>query len=297
MQSDSRKIFKDFRTLFCISMILLLNLTLIGETNCDTVSFSSSGSALRGYFYSAEVPAAPTLVFTQGFMETGDIWNIGKALSENGINVFTFDFRGCHESEGKQGLMNSLEDIRAAIMFLQSSTISDKYGIDTGNIILGGYSYGGHMSMLYAVYHPEIKRIISISGGDLGIVAKQLETNPDLRSGYSGFFQSLKKPHGPVDFLFDDPIDELMQNQDNFNIMDQANKLANVDILLIGGADDRVVSMENYILPIYRKLKQNEGQSLTLKIYQDGHGYNSYCNELIADITSWIITQKFDKKN
>ena len=81
---------------------------------------------------------------------------------------------------------------------------------------LGGYSYGGHMSMIYAINHQEIKRVISISGGDLGIFGDLVKSNPNLRKGYSDFFQTIKKPDGPVDFEFDDPIQELIDNQEYF---------------------------------------------------------------------------------
>ncbi|MCB0823649.1 MAG: alpha/beta fold hydrolase [Bacteroidales bacterium] len=244
---------------------------------------------IRGYFYPAKETNAQTLLFTQGFMDSGDIWDLGKTLSENNINVFSFDFRGCFESEGEQGLMNSQEDIGAALTFLASAEMVKKYKIDTANIILGGYSYGGHMSMLYALYHPEIKRVISISGGDLGIVADLMNANPQMRKGYSNFFQTLKKPDGPVDFLYDDPIEELIKNRNYFSILDQTGKLANVDIFLAGGTDDGVVSLENYVLPLYRRIKKNEGQKITTKIYQDGHSYQNCNEQLIRDILEWLI--------
>jgi pimeloyl-ACP methyl ester carboxylesterase len=196
------------------------------QTHCDTLDFISKDSKLNGYFYPSETPQSATLLFMQGFMDTGDIWGIGNTFSEKGINVFIFDFRGCYNSEGKQGLINSQEDINAALTFLHSKKIVGRYNIDTTNIIVGGYSYGGHMSLLYAVYHPEIKRVISISGGDLGILGDLIKSNPDLRKSYSDFFQSIKKPYGPVDFKYEDPLQELIDNQGYFHILKQTEKLS-----------------------------------------------------------------------
>ena len=150
-------------------LVVGLNNILLSQTKCDTLTFDSKGSKLVGYFFTSRQSDSPTLLFTQGFMESGDIWGIGETLSNNGINVFQFDFRGCHNSTGKQGLMNSQEDIEAALIFLNSTVIMNKYKLDPEKIIIGGYSYGGHMSMIYAINHPEIKRIISISGVDLGV--------------------------------------------------------------------------------------------------------------------------------
>lgn len=269
-------------------LVVGLNSTLLSQTKVDTLAFNSKGSNLIGYFYASEKSDSPTLLFSQGFMDSGDIWNIGETLSNNGINVFQFDFRGCHKSDGKQGLMNSQEDIEAALIFLNSPEMVVKYGIDNEKIIVGGYSYGGHMSLLYAINHPQIKRVISISGGDLGIFGDLVKSNPNLRKGYSDFFQSIKKPNGPVDFEFDDPIQELIDNQEYFYILKQVDSLSNVEILLTGGLDDNVVSMEDYILPLYRKLKQNKTVNVEAQVYQTGHSYKSVSKELLTDIENWI---------
>lgn len=221
-------------------------------------------------------------------MNTGDIWSIGKTLSEKGINVFMFDFRGCFKSEGKHSLMNSQEDIGSAITFLKSKLMIEKFNIDTTKIILGGYSYGGHMSMLYAIYHPEIKRVISISGGDLGIVADLFERNPDLKKGYLEFFQSIKKPKGPVDFLYKDPTEELMENREYFYILTKIDKLANADVLLIGGTDDSTVRLEEHMLPLYRALKKNKEQKIRFIIYQTDHSYKNVKKDLVNDVENWI---------
>ena len=272
-------------------LVVGLNNILLSQTKCDTLTFESKGSKLVGYFYASKKSDSPTLLFTQGFMDSGDIWSIGKTLSDKGINVFQFDFRGCHKSDGKQGLMNSQEDIEAALIFLNSPEMVMKYSIDKEKIIVGGYSYGGHMSLLYAINHPEIKRVLSISGGDLGIFGDLVKSNPNLRKGYSDFFQSIKKPNGPVDFEFDDPIQELIDNQEYFYILKQVDSLSNVDIFLTGGFDDNVVSMEDYILPLYRKLKMNKSISVEAKVYQTGHSYKSVTEELLTDIENWIIKE------
>lgn len=271
-----------------IIAVSVLSNPLQSQTQCDTLLFLSEGSRLTGYFYSSNISKSPTLLFTQGFMGTGDIWNLGKTLSADGINVFMFDFRGCFNSEGKQGLLNSQEDIGSALDFLRSGSMVDKYDIDTASIIVGGYSYGGHMSMLYACTHPEVQRVISISGGDLGIFGDLIISHPDLRQEYSEYFRSIRKPDGPVNFEYDDPIQELIDNHEHFYILRQTDQLSHVDILMTGGLDDTVVSMEEYILPIYRKLRMNNTLHLECKIYQSGHSYQGVSDALLSDIENWI---------
>ncbi len=271
-----------------IILSFMLSLSFSFSQDCDTLTFNSHGSKLFGFFYPSNSPNSTTLLFTQGFMETGDIWGIGKFLSGRGVNVFMFDFRGCFQSKGKQGLMNSQQDIESALTFLSSEEITEKYKIDTVKFVMGGYSYGGHMSMLYAIYHPEIKSILSISGGDLGILAQLLKANPDLQKGYSDFFKSLKKPDGPIEFEYENPIDELLENQAYFSILDQTQKLLNTDILMTGGLDDQVVSMEDFLLPMYRKIKKNNYQKIRFLVYQTNHSYKNVSDKLIKDVLTWI---------
>jgi len=275
-----------------IIFTMLLTLSFITnnytQSKCDTLIFNSYGSKIQSYFYASNKTNSPTLIFTQGFFENGDIWNIGKVLSQNGINVFSFDFRGCFNSEGKQGLVNSQEDIYSALTFLKSSQMINNYNIDTTKITIGGYSYGGHMSLLFAIYHPEVNSVISVSGGDLGIFADFVKKNEKLKKGYVDFFESIKKPNGPVDFAFDNPIEELLLNQNYFYILNQVESLSNVNLLITGGLDDSVVNLENYILPLYRKIKKNSDVKVKCIVYETDHSYKNVSNNLIRDIVNWL---------
>jgi predicted esterase len=259
-----------------------------GQTKCDTLIFNSNGSNIWGYFYVSTETNSPPLIFIQALFETGDIWNIGKTLAQNGINVFMFDFRGCFKSEGKQGLMNSQQDISAALAFLNTKKIIKNYNIDTSNIILGGYSYGGHMSMLYAVYNSKVNKVLNISGGDLGILGDILKVDTNLFNGYSDFFQSIKKPEGPVEFEYDKPINELMENQNYFYILKHIQELANTDVFMTGGLDDQTVSLEKMVLPLYRALKKNKNKEVECNVYQTDHSYSNVRSKLLDDIINWI---------
>lgn len=274
------------------SIILFVLITLCFENRVcqaqqDTLLFNSEESKVQGFFYNSNIPKAPTLIFMQAFSETGDIWNIGTTLAQNGINVFMFDFRGCFKSGGMLGLMNSQQDISAALEFLYSKEIIRNYNIDTSNIILGGYSYGGHMSMLYAVYHSEVNKVISISGGDLGILVDILKADTSLFNGYSDFFESIKKPEGPVKFEYDKPLNELMENQDYFYILKHIQGLKNTNVFMSGGLDDQTVSLEKMVLPLYRALMKNNVK-VKCNVYQTDHSYSNVRSKILYDMINWI---------
>ena len=69
------------------------------------------------------------------------------------------------------------------------------------------------------------------------------------------------------------------------------DSLSNVGIFLTGGLDDNVVSMEDYVLPLYRKLKNNKSLKVECKVFQTGHSYKGVSEELLIDIENWIKKQ------
>jgi dienelactone hydrolase len=93
----------------------------------------------------------PTVILLQGSPgNTRDVLGLGSRLSQNGINALTFNYSGTHQSEGKSNFQNSLGDISAVLDFLHRPDNIRDFRIDTGLIILAGYSYGGGMAMTYS---------------------------------------------------------------------------------------------------------------------------------------------------
>lgn len=277
---------------FLISLLLYAScLCAQRSSQCDTLTFQSKEAKVVGYFYPAVDTGTHTLLFTQGFMETSDIWGLCHFLASQNINVLTFDYRGCFESEGTQSLLNGQEDLAAAIQFLSSEKMKEKYGVDTSNLVIGGYSYGGHMAMLYAIHHSEIKKVVSISGGDLGSFAEILQENTSLQEGYAGFFESIRKPKGPVNFEYEQPLEELLQNPTFFDLKRQADHLSGTSIFLTVGLDDNIVSLEAQMLPLYRSLKKNKGQAVQMKVYNCGHSYRGAEDQLKRDLLNWLNDQ------
>jgi len=167
-----------------------------------SVNFNSHGSMLKGKFYVAEGKGPfPTVLLVQGFPgNEEDVLGLGQRISASGINAFTFNFRGTHESEGEFALEGSVEDIRVAFEYLYNEEIAGKFKIDTSNIIVCGYSFGGGMSLTSAANHPEIRRIISIAGTDHGEFIREYLRNETMAKIINESFDEMKAPEGPVRF-------------------------------------------------------------------------------------------------
>lgn len=70
----------------------------------------------------------------------------------------------------------------------------------------------------------------------------------------------------------------------------KASYLAKKDLLIIGGWDDHMISMERYIIPIYRALKQEKAQKVQMTAIQDDHSFSKSRDMLAQVLAEWIKT-------
>lgn len=254
------------------------------------VGFVSEGYKIQGKFYLATgEPTFPTVLLLPGLPgNEDDVLELGQRMSQCGINALTFNYRGTHQSEGIYSLRGTLEDIRAAIEYLHQEGVIRKFQIDTGKLILGGYSYGGGMALAYAASHPEIKRIFSIAGTDHGEFAREYKRNPASAEMIDAMFEELKSPTGPVRFADKAAIEELTQNPAPYDLRLGATVLANRDILLICGWDDPYVTIEHHTLPFYRALAAENAQEVQIAAFQDNHAFERNREGLATTVVRWI---------
>lgn len=254
------------------------------------IDFECEGYKIQGKFYlAAGEPACPTVLLLPGLPgKEGDVLELGQRMSQCGINALTFNYRGTHQSEGTCSLRGTLEDIRAAIEYLHQEGVIRKFQIDTGKLVLGGYSYGGGMALAYAANHPEIQRIFSIAGTDHGEFAREYNRNPAFAEMIDAMFEELESPTGPVRFAREGAIEELMRNPAPYDLGLSATAVANRDILLIGAWDDANVTIEHHILPFYRALVDAKAQKAQIVAFQDNHAFERSREGLAATIIRWV---------
>lgn len=267
------------------------------------ISIDRQGVLLRGKFYAApgEGPFV-TVILLHGIRGNElDVLGLGQKLSEAAINAITFNYAGTHKSEGRFSFEYTLQDIRAAYEFLHQSENIAKFKIDTTNICLGGYSYGGGMAMTYAANHPEITAVFSIAGADHGETMREYIRDPEYAEMLDNMFERLKVPTGPIRFAEGAMPKEVAAKgiealEPALDLRKSAPLLAKKDILLIGGWDDNLGRIESNALPVYRALKEANAQDVKIVAFQDNHAFRSVRTELANVIIEWIQTVSQKKK-
>jgi dienelactone hydrolase len=276
-------------------VIMFLGILLFGAGSMInqpvTVNFNSHEFVLKGKFYPTEGKGPfPTVLLVQGFPgNEEDVLGLGQRISASGMNAFTFNFRGTHESEGEFALEGSVEDIRVAFEYLHKEEIVGKFKIDTSNIVLCGYSFGGGMSLICAANHPEIKRIVSIAGTDHGEFIREYLRNESMAKIINESFDEMKAPEGPVRFEGRAALQKLADSVGFYDLRLSAPKLAGREILLIGGWDDMNVTIDNHLLPLYRALKEENGRNVEFVVYQSDHSFSNVREKLAEDIIGWVM--------
>lgn len=264
------------------------------------ISFYREDIILKGKIYLPETAdAVPTVILLHGFPDDGDPLGLGKKLSEAGINVLTFNISGTYGSGGESNWDNTQKDIQAAFKFINQPDNIIKYKIDTGNLYLAGYSYGGGMALTYAASNPEVKSVFTVSGNDHGAFMREYSRNPELRQMIDNIFNEFRnRPEivrfGPGGTPKEVAEMKFMENNPEYDLIYCAPKLAAKNIFLIGGWNDWQVSIENIVLPLYRALMKEGAKNVKISAFQDNHLFKHSRDEIAQVIIEWIksTTQK-----
>ncbi len=232
-----------------------------------------------------ENPSATVLAVPGWGGGPSDVLGIGKALSSEGITVVVLTPRGWHDSEGIASFANALDDIETALAWIKNSKRSD---INTTDIILGGHSWGGGMSLAYAAGDTSVNRIFSVAGTDHGILIRKYLANKEYAEMLNSILASTSAPDGPIRFDVENSLSELKENQKIYGLIENAKNLADRSIIIFGGWEDKRTTIDDFLLPLYRALEAAGAKDVTFKTYHDNHGFGTVREQLHSDLLMWI---------
>ena len=223
---------------------------------------SSMGHTLQGYLYSYDNPIDGRLiVFDHGFGggHRAYMKEIEK-LCAHGYLVLAYDHTGCMESGGDSpnGLAQSLCDLDDCLRAIASDEMFS--GLD---ISVMGHSWGAFSTMNIAALHPEVSRIVAMSG--FVSVEEMMKT----------FFAGPLAPYRRAVLELETQANPKYVN---FNAIESL-KNANVKALLIYSANDQLCRRTHYDI-LKEGLAQNKNVRMML-VQNKGHNPN-YTAEAVA---------------
>ncbi len=133
----------------------------LSETRYEFMS--SKGHRLVGWFYSYDgYDTDKLLIFDHGFGggHRSYMKEIEK-LCSRGYRVFSYDHTGCMESGGENagGFSQSLHDLDDCLKTLKADPT-----VKTDDLTVIGHSWGGFATLNIPALHPDVKKIVVLSG-------------------------------------------------------------------------------------------------------------------------------------
>ncbi|MBA7516811.1 hypothetical protein ES705_08860 [subsurface metagenome] len=273
-----------------LSRVGITSYNVLSQNEPVKVDLISNGNKLNADFYpSSENEIRPTLILMHGSPGgEGDPLGLSKKLSSQGINVLVFNYQGTWSSEGLFSFENSMQDVGSAVDFLNQKSNIERFNIDTTNIVVCGYSFGGAMALTAALYNTEIKRIISIAGADQSVFGRKWLSDPEFRKMFESMLKKSVYPEGPIKYDLESYIKHWLDNLNYFDQVKHAEQLKNRDILWLGGWNDQLCIVEEHMLPLYRKLQELEAEKIKIKVFETNHSFSNVRDDLASTILNWI---------
>ncbi len=156
---------------------------------------NKNGYLLRGRFYYYDNPRTDIIVvFDHGLAP----WHRSylceiERLCRHGYVVYTYDHTGCGDSEGEHifGLCGSLSDLDDCITELKCIE-----QLDGKSLMVVGHSRGGYSTLNIPAFHPDIKKIVAMSGF-ISLESMQRQLAPLILAPFRKHIFELERKYNP----------------------------------------------------------------------------------------------------
>ncbi len=208
------------------------------------------------------------------------------------MNILVFNYEGSFNSEGIFSWENCMTDAGVAISYLKQKTNIQQFAIDTSKIIVCGCSLGAAFALSAAVHNPDIKKIIAVAGGnDLSIYLQKMNRDPVFRTALEKRIAAATIGNGPIrgdSAYIHDYFGRIMSEYEYFDLIKNAEKLKDREILFITGWLDTTVPLEEFIIPTYRHLKNMNPEFVSIRAFETDHYFTNKRDELANSISEWV---------
>ena len=222
---------------------------------------SHKGHDLKGFFYCYDSPIPGKLVVFDHGMGNGHRAYMREieTLCKAGFLVYSYDHTGCMASGGAHigGFAQSLADLDDCIKVLKrEKTLADR------EIAVVGHSWGGFSTMNIGAIHPEVKKIVSMSG--FVSVERIVKQSLGPLKAYAPAIVAAEQRENP--------------RHSRYNALESLEK-TKAQVLLIYSGDDKTVLKSEHYDPLYIKFCDSDHVKFLLL---NGKNHNpTYENESV----------------
>jgi uncharacterized protein len=244
----------------------------------------SHGVGMNALFYLAGGAGPhPTLVLLHGLPGNEQNLDLAQAIRRAGWNVLTLHYRGSWGSPGIFSIAHVLEDADAAVAFVRSPRVAERFGIDTHRIVLGGHSMGGFASAAHARADRSLLGVILIDAWNVGIDGQEFAKAQGatraalIAKSFDDLGNSL---HGAS---AESIASEAMAHSAEWNFQSWAGELTRSPLLVIGAS--RAFGEENRQLA---EAVTHAGGHVTAVTLPSDHSFQDHRITLAAIVVDWL---------
>ncbi|NMM64190.1 alpha/beta fold hydrolase [Clostridium sp. P21] len=252
-----------------------------------TVILKSKEKRCVGSMYIAQGKGPhPTINLLHGFPGYEQNIDLAQVLRRIGYNVLIFHYRGSWGNEGDYSFTDVLEDVQVSMEFLNSEEALNEYRVDKSKITLIGHSMGGFAALMTAASDFKIKAAVSISGFNLGAFAESIYSNKEkINKSIEEWIENIYPLNGTCSKRL---VNEALNNIHKYNIINYADRLSKVPLLLIGGTRDKDAPINIHHIPLVNALKEKNASALEEVILDSDHAFSDRRISLIQAVVSWL---------
>jgi hypothetical protein len=257
--------------------------------------FISAGTVVHASIWVAQgkEPKGTVIISPEG-MGGDRLFSLIIPLMNAGLNVFTYQPRGMWDGVIKYTMLSSIDDVHAAVKFLETSDEIGKrtpggrgYRVDPCKIgVLGLSGGGGTASFVACAENDAIDFAIAIGPAnhelhrDLSIIDQGKELFDFVVAETAGRMDVEKRALGMKS-----------EELDRLSIITQAPNLVNEKLLLIGAAHDTITPIESCHEPIVKALREAGATRLTDVILDSDHNFLNARIALARLVISWLRSE------
>ena len=274
--------------LFAIVGLVWLPSLSAQTTNVEPVRIPSGNAVLSGSMFLADGRGPhPTVLLLHGLIpdkvlfpeHEGNVADLAEPLREAGFNVLFFYYRGVLNSGGEYSLMGQLDDVKAALAFVQAQ--AKRFQADPTRLAVVGHSLGGFGALITSVERSDVDCTVGLATGNWARPAEQPRPNRPSRP-------SDDEPRAALGgFTMRALIEEMNANRARLDAAAQMDALKGRPLLLVQAQQDRV---GGGIEPIFEAAQAAGVAPLDLVQIDADHDFSLDGNraELATVVVSWL---------
>jgi uncharacterized protein len=238
------------------------------EVSINAVLYLASGAGPHGL-----------VILLHGFPGYERNQDLAQSIRRAGWHALVFHYRGAWGSDGSFSFANAIEDTDAAIAYVRSPAVVNKYGIDPKRIVLIGHSMGGFMAANAASSEPQVAGVVLLAAWNIG--ATQLDA-AHAKNMTSEFAEELRPLKGCTAQSL---VAEIKQHGKAWDYVTYAANLKTRPVLIVSTNDDLRPANE----ALYAALQKAGATGAKYQHFDTDHGFSDKRIAMQIAVIDWLL--------